>query len=357
MAITAVPPNQVVPAFAVRESVLLTNTQREQALATPPSAITRISSEGRLRAELERKQIVPAPPNEAFSPADNRAQADVSTAQVAVTASRPSENAAAGTLQPAVPERGNRNTAPAASVSTSPATPPAAPPSVPALAPAPEIATPVRRSPSDVINQVSIASRLVENAADRIVGAAEQQVVPLQISQTANEFVAAFNAVQNQRNANLDRSAATSTTRTVNVAELRVAPSTAPNPEAVPVLRAQASTVQGPQFDRSTFSAGVARNSEALRQIPSNPPANASLDESNDTRRIVQAEVAPDTPLAGARAGASTGLNPASDPAQPQAAEARARAQIEQEARLAGFRPQPSGLAQHLNDLANRLTR
>ena len=362
MAITAVSPNQVVPALAVREPVLSINAPREQTLATPPSAITRISSEGRLRAELERKQILAAAtnaeleqettvsrPNSVPRRTANEAAADAaiaSAAQRPVAPARLAGNVAAAEPSTVTPARENRSAA-----QTVRFTPPAQ-----VEAPPPELSEVVRRSPRDAINPVSIASRLVENVAVNTADATGARVIPVQISQTANEFVAAFNEFQNKRNQALENVATANQARAANQTELRVLAPTERSLDPVLENRGRSTVVGRAPFDSSTFAVGVARNRETQRQTQNSAPSLGRLDDSNDTRRIVQAElvhgVANQTPVPVQQSALSVATNPT----QTQPSTASQRIQTAQQNSAAGTGLEQSGLAKHLNDLANLLT-
>jgi hypothetical protein len=356
----AVQSSSVVPVVPAREPALALNAQREQTLATPPSAITRISSEGRLRAEFERRQIV--------------AQEQVNIAPNPLPA--PSANQVpANNAIPAAPARQTRDETASRVAAQARITPTDAPPPRPAAPPLsgnsadvelPNI-VPQRPIPFDTplglqATRVSSApaarllsaSAAVENIANTNPPATDDRVNAVRISQTANEFVAAFNAFQNRRNQALDNAAAVSQTPTSNAAPLRVTERSAP-PAVESLTRPVQVSAVG--FDVSTFALGVARNVAAQSLDPR--AALPSQENTNDTQRLARAEVT-GQPSRDAGANRSEVLPEAVNAAQfrPSAASqpAPSVAQNSAAASLDATGVGQGGLAKHLNALANLLT-
>lgn len=370
MAITVVTPSQVVPAFSVRE--LSVNAQRERALATPPSAITRISSAGKLRAELERQPIVvPTRDNVALrSDTLSRQSAheevpDASTLVAntpsAVSLSRPSGVGEAH-------KRVETNVAKAIRTTQQPPVRTILEPEaeVPTVKPqhvdrnetAPVIQ--VTRGASAPVARLVSANAAVENGVNTNTPVTDDRVNPVKISQTANEFVAAFTEFQNKRNSVLEKAAPVNQAQAADAPELRViAPSERNHPLAVENVT-RVVEAGSARFDVSTFAVAVARNSTLQKINPGNAPlAVPPPDDTNDTRRIVRAEVTHGAPNL-RPVSPSSALTEAANQAQTQPSAAPQRLQNVQQnsadSSLSGVDQQQSGLAKHLNVLANLLT-
>ena len=304
MAITAVPSNQSAPAIPVRAPVPAANSQREQTLATPPSAITRISTEGKLRSELERAQVVEPTQNNAASYANTvpRRSADEAVVNVNVVIPAPSpsvpsrpvdkvevtepvaENAARASrraqpqvIRPAPPPE--RTDVPAATVvnrvgiQSSSISPSVAAPLEPSRV-SQNVTKPVTKT--TLVTKAPSALPLAATALPTQAPAAGGRANSVKISRTASEFVAAFNEIQSQRNPVSDS--------TTLVKQTQVAKA----------LGVQVSTQRqsGVDVNISTFTAGVARNSSAQKIDPNNAPALSAKEDTNDTRRLVHAAVA-----------------------------------------------------------------
>ena len=346
MAITVVTSSPVVPAFSVREPSLSVNAQRERALATPPSAITRISSEGKLRAELERQPI-------AVPTLDNVALPD--------TLPRPSDVGEAHNRVESNVAQGIRSTQqlPVRTALEPRAEVPTEPQHVDQKEAAPVFQ--VTRVASVPTARLVSANAAVENVVNTNTPVTDDRVSPVKISHTANEFAAAFTEFQNKRNSVLEKAAPVNQTQAADAPELRVI---APSPEHNAPLAVENVTRVGEagstRFAVSTFAVGVARKSTLQKINPENALlAVPTPDDTNDTRRIVRAEVthgAP-TPLP---VSASSTLTEAANQAQTQPSAATQRLQNVQQnsadSRLSGVDQEPSGLAKHLNVLANLLT-
>lgn len=354
---TAVPTSSLVPVVPAREPALALNAQREQTLATPPSAITSISSEGRLRAEFERKQIVApnlqlaqstnqVPANRPIPAAPARQADNEVTRRVAEQAratsadappSRPTSppltgNSANLELPNIVPQRGTPNEVPAGLQATRISSAPAA--------------------------RFLSASATVENIVNTSTPTTDDRIYQVKISQNASEFVAAFNEFQNKRSQALDNAAFVNQAQATSAVEIRAGaerntPRTLENVTR-PVEAGAA------RFDISTFAVGVARISAAQSSNQSNAPtALPSQENSNDTQRITRAEVA-------GQPNRASGTNrPEILPATVNAAPFRAgaagpvpqsAAQNSGATSLDGTGVGQGGLAKHLNALANLLT-
>lgn len=305
MAITAVPSNQSAPAIPVRAPVPAANSQREQTLATPPSAITRISTEGKLRSELERAQVVEPTQNNAAPYANTvpRRSADEAVVNVNVvipapspsvpsrpvdkvevtepvveSTARASRRAQPQVIRPAPPPE--RTDVPAATVvnragiQSSSISPSVAAPLEPSRV-SQNATTPVTQTPP-ATKAPSALSLPTNTALPTQAPAAGERANSVKISRTASEFVAAFNETQSQRNPVSDS--------TTLVKQTQVAKA----------LGVQVSTQRqsGADVNISTFTAGVARNSSAQKIDPNNAPALSAKEDTNDTRRLVHAAVA-----------------------------------------------------------------
>ncbi len=361
---TAVPTSSVVPVVPAREPALALNAQREQTLATPPSAITRISSEGRLRAEFERKQIV-------TSTQDNvAARPEAATLPSAANVTPPVSNPTAAASPTRNIEALERGAQPIARTSAAPR-------------PAVQVETrnngaielpafvPQRVTPNETASGLEAtrvssapaarllsASATLENIANASTPTTDDRIYQLKISQTASEFVAAFNEFQNKRNQALDNVASVNPAQVTNVAELRAGPELrAPRPVENVTRPVEAGAAR---FDISTFAVGVARISAAQSTNQSNAPAALlSQEDSNDTRRLARAEVA------GQPSRVAVANRPEDLPEVGNAAQFRAGAtslasqsatQNSAAASLDGTGVGQGGLAKHLNALANLLT-
>lgn len=350
----AVSSNSVAPVIPAREPALPLNAQREQTLATPPSAITRISSEGRLRAEFERRQIVassqanlveaaPQPSAALTAPPVPKPSGQTRTV-VALASPQPNERTSAAP-QPAtlvesrddtlelpafVPQRATPNETPAGLQATRVSSAPAA--------------------------RFLSASATLENIANASAPTTDDRIYQLKISQTASEFIAAFNEFQNKRNQNLDKLAPVNQAQVSNVAELRAGPVLNTPRPAVDVTRLVETGAA--RFDLSTFAVGVARLSAA----PGNSNATeaaASPENNNDTRRILRAEVAGQlnqVPQFSRAEVLPEALNTAQYRPGLTSQPPQSAAQNSAASSLGGTGVGQGGLAKHLNALANLLT-
>jgi len=173
------------------------------------------------------------------------------------------------------------------------------------------------------------------------------------LRQTANEFVAAFNASPRPSS-----SESVSVTRN----EPRVVSAQVQNDADVPrdnaaisnPAPAQPTTVDPTRVraNDSTFAVGVARNAlaEELRLRPSN---NAAVSSASDTQSLLRDQVAP-APVSAQQTrdvtvapSVAASVTPAATPAETNSSATPA---------TASPRPSPVNLAQHLNVLANQLT-
>ena len=350
----AVLSSSVVPVVPAREPALALNAQREQTLATPPSAITRISSEGRLRAEFERRQIVALEqanlaPNPPPAPIANQAPAN-NTIPAAPARPEGGEGASRVTPTDAPPPR-------PASPSLSSNSADLELPNIVPQRPIPfdtSLGLQATRVSSAPAARLLSASAAVENIASTNLPATDDRVNAVRISQAANEFVAAFNEFQNRRSQAIENVATISQTQATNAAALRVT-----ERSVLPPLESVTRPVQvsATRFDVSTFAVGVARNvaAQSLDQRTVLP----SQENTNDTRRIVRAEVAGQpsrVPVANRSEVLPEAVNAAQFPASAASQPPQSVAQNSAAASLDGTGVGQGGLAKHLNALANLLT-
>lgn len=356
----AVLSSSVVPVVPAREPALALNAQREQTLATPPSAITRISSAGHLRAEFERRQIVAqeqakVAPNPPPAPSANQAPAN-NAIPAAPTRQAGDETASRVAAQARI----TRTDAPPPRPASPPLSGNSADVELPNIVPQRPIpfdipvglqATRVSSAPAA---RLLSASAAVENIANTNPPATDDRVNAVRISQAANEFVAAFNEFQNRRNQAAENAAALSQTPTPNATSLRVTERSAP-----PALKSLTRPVQvsAVGFDVSTFAVGVARNVAAQSLDPR--AALPNQENTNDTQRLARAEVA------GQSSRVTVANRPEVLPEAVNAAQFRPSAasqspssvaQNSAAASLDGTGVGQGGLAKHLNALANLLT-
>ena len=362
--------SSVVPVIPAREPALALNAQREQTLATPPSAITRISSEGRLRAEFERQQIVATTQDNLAARSEAVPLRSTGEAASAVIVAPPAPNPTAASSQVRnvevrnvealerdvqQSERTSAAPRPAVLVETRDNDAIELPAFVPQRVtpnetPAGLLATRVSSAPAA---RFLSASATVENIANTSTPTTDDRINQVKISQTASEFVAAVNDFQNKRNQALDNAASVNQAQVV--AELRANPERSASRLVENVTQPVAAGVA--RFDISTFAVGVARFSVAQSLNQSNAPAAlASQENTNDTRRITRAEVAGQFPVTSRSPDApeapeAASLTPSVSSQTPQNA-----AQNSAASSLGGTGLGQSGLAKHLNALANLLT-
>ncbi len=371
----AVSSSSAVPVIPAREPALALNAQREQTLATPPSAITRISSEGRLRAEFERQQIVATTQDNLAARSEAVPLRSTGEAASAAIVAPPAPNPTAASSQARNVEARNveaRNVealerdvqqSERTSVAPRPAVlvetrdndaielPAFVPQRVtPNETPAGLLATRVSSAPAA---RFLSASATVENIANTSTPTTDDRINQVKISQTASEFVAAVNDFQNKRKQALDNAATVNQAQVV--AELRANPERSASRLVENVTQPVAAGAA--RFDISTFAVGVARFSVAQSLNQSNAPAAlASQENTNDTRRIARAEVAGQLPVTSRSPDApeapeAASLTPSVSSQTPQNA-----AQNSAASSLGGTGLGQSGLAKHLNALANLLT-
>lgn len=389
MAITAVPSSQVAQAPSARAAVLPVKTQHEPSRTAQPSAIARISPEGKLRAEQDRQPVAaPASPS-AVSQAPavpHRTPTEEATDVAAIAAlavpapnpnlpprqlneAQPAEpivKAVAGNVrrdpQPErdapAPVKLERTEAPAP-VANSVATPASARPLV----------EPQRISRNEVApaNEAhSVASAPAENAPVAHAPAThspvthtsttEHHVNQSRISQTAHDFVAAVNQQQARRSQVKQSAASESQAPAANAPEPRsVAPSNVRNDSA--------------RVEHAVRSAEVGNaRADTAPPAQSNRQGNAAAAITHDvTNNIVRNTVARAEHNPPPAAVSSRTAAPAETISQIQAHSIAAKQQVQTErqnsaavslSNQAGGASvdQGGGLAKHLNALANLLT-
>lgn len=388
MAISAVPSNAVAQESTARISSSAEIERRESAPVAKPSVIANISPEGRLRAEQEQQVAVPPATQNANQVAATQAQevlpqqrtaaeeanaaadvaavsaqavnvvatrvvgnanaadftSDAAVESVAATAREPRQPApvvpvaiaerpepAVANVQPATPREG-REAAPTNARQGAPAT----------VASEESPARPAEGAPKP--STVQTAERLPEQGLDAV-----------RLSQTAKDFVAAFNASQNNRALALERAEPVRQTQASNAAELRPAPAgNAAEPVASVAEAAPRPEAGSARFDTSTFAVGVARvaTTATQRSSQAEPVAvNAANDSNNDTASLLRSEVRGESNPAPALASNSVANNPVD--ASSRAAGAPQVAAIPEPGNQG---PAPSTLSKQLNVLANLLT-
>ncbi len=396
MAITAVPSSPVAQAPSARAAVLPVNKHPESSRIAQPSAIARISPEGKLRAEQDRQPVAaPASPN-----AVNQAPAvphrtpaeeaiDVAAiAAVAVPAPNPNlpprqlndaqpaepvvKAVAANVRRDQQPERDapspvklERTEAPAANSLAAPA--PAKPLVEPqrisrseaapthaahSVASAPAKNTPVAHAPA--------THSLVANSPATNSSVNEHRVNQSRISQTAHDFVAAVNQQQARRSQVKQSAASGSQAPTANAQEPRsAAPSNVRNDSArvehavrsAEALNARADTAPPLQSNSQSNVATAITHDDVTNDVARNARST-----------VARAEHNPPPAAVSSRAAA-----PAETISQIQAHSIAAKQQVQTErqnnaavslANQAGGASvdQGGGLAKHLNALANLLT-
>jgi hypothetical protein len=392
MAITAVPSSQVAQAPSARAAVLPVTKHPEPSRIAQPSAIARISPEGKLRAEQDRQpEAAPVSPN-AVSQAPavpHRTPTEEATdvaaiAAVAVPAPNPNlpprqlneaqpaepvvKSVAGNVRRDPQPERDapapvklERTEAPAPVANSLAAPASTRPPVEPqrisrnAVAPANEAhsvaSAPAKNTP---VAHVPVTNSPVKNSS-----ATEHRVNQSRISQTAHDFVAAVNQ-QQARRSQVKQSAA-------SVSQAPVANAPEPRSAAPSYVRNDSARVE--HVVRSA-EVGNAR-ADAAPPLQSNSQGNAAAaithDVTNDVARnapstVARAEHNPPPAVVSSRASA-----PAETISQIQAHSIAAKQQVQtarQNSAAVSLSNQAGGasvdqgggLAKHLNALANLLT-
>ena len=388
MAITAVPSNQAAQAAVVRVSTPSANSRSEPASVAQPSAIARISPEGKQRAEQDRQQVAeaalnkqkavrqvnavprPSPIEEATDaagiaalaipvPNPNLAPRQLSVAQPAAAVvtgaaltTRRGQQVESATPPP--PRLVDVALTPAVNnvATTTPIKPPEALQAInrtaatpaPVQAPVP-IQASAPASESQRVASAPVANTAVESAPVRNSIVAQNQTNQTQINRTANEFVAAFQQ-QNRRSQ-------AQTTEPVSQAPATNTPQPRSNATAVENV-ARRTEVASARPDTTSFTVGVARNSGVPAQRPGN---TAETDASNDTALNARTAVTREEQSQAVPTVSSRATAPAETISQIQANAivSTQRVQIERQNSSANV-DQGGGLAQRLNALANLLT-
>ena len=351
MAITVVPSSPIVPVSPARVPAL--NTPREQTPVVLPSAITRISPEGKLRAELDQRQTTAAAQNEE----DLASRASAAPRRTAIEEAPVAAEVAALAVQvpsPSLTPRPVRNAEPVT------------PPVTEAVAPTRRNPQPKLEAPPQAESSVPtpsvppVAPQRVRQAASAVP--AEERAIPATITRTANDLVAAFNALQASRSQTQASAAPVAQTQVANTADVRnTAPPNVRNNTAAVETTPRRAEVASARFDASTFTVALARDNNVPVQRPSAGDAVTVLarDDANDTARVARTVVARVEPSQVQQGAVASSVRQGEQQvvAAPSFSNQGAQQVANPVANQGGNASvAPSGLAKHLNDRANLLT-